>query len=113
MAVLKKMSAATLMETMVATVLIVVIFMVSSLILNSLFKAQVKGNLQPLWSHVRQLEYQYQHQKIRLPFYEVWHQWEITLNVDPKTSMVELKANPKNDPSTETLRYTFYNATSY
>ncbi len=79
MVVLKKLKASTLMETMVATVLIVVIFMLSSLILNSLFSAQVKNNLQPLKTRLTKLEYLYNNKRIVLPYYEEWQGWEITI----------------------------------
>lgn len=110
MAVLKKIKASTLMETMVATVLIVIIFMVSSLVLNALFGVQVNGNLQPLKNHLHQLEYHYQHHNISLPFYEVWNEWEIMLELTPKTRAVAIKANKRNDPGAEPLHYTFYHA---
>ena len=79
MAVLKKIKASTLMETMVATVLIVVIFMVSSLVMNSLMASQVEANLSPIKEHVAQLEYRYLSQQLTLPYYEEWQGWEITV----------------------------------
>lgn len=113
MAILKRIRAATLMETMVATVLIVVIFMMSSLVLNSLFKAQVKANLSPLKNRMYQLEYQYYHQKIALPFYEVWNQWEITMDSIPQQKTVRIAAHPENNPDTQTLQHTFYHAETH
>lgn len=102
MAVLTKIKASTLMETMVATVLIVVIFMFSSLILNSLFSAQVKGNLQPIKSHLHQLEYQYTNQKINLPYYEEWKTWEITINA--ARNMVQIEAVEKEGSGSRSIK---------
>nr|WP_298924953.1 hypothetical protein [uncultured Allomuricauda sp.] len=102
MVVLKKLKASTLMETMVATVLIVVIFMFSSLILNSLFSAQVKGNLQPIKSHLDQLEYQYVNQKINLPYYEEWKTWDITISTTQ--NMVQIEAVEKQDSGSRTIK---------
>ncbi|TXN36125.1 hypothetical protein FVB32_16335 [Flagellimonas hymeniacidonis] len=102
MVVLKKLKASTLMETMVATVLIVVIFMFSSLILNSLFSAQVKGNLQPIKSHLHQLEYQYINQKINLPYYEEWKTWDITINTSQNA--VQIEAVEKQDSGSRTIK---------
>ena len=79
MVVLKKISASTLMETMVATVLIVVIFMMSSLIMNSLMATQVNANLSPIKEHLRQLEYGYLSQQLPLPYYEEWQGWNIAI----------------------------------
>jgi hypothetical protein len=89
MAVLRKIKASTLMETMVATVLIVVIFMISSLILNALFSAQVNGNLQPIKSRLDQLEYQYANQQINLPYYEEWKTWHITISASQNAVQIE------------------------
>ncbi|MEO9510715.1 MAG: hypothetical protein ABJN84_03230 [Flavobacteriaceae bacterium] len=102
MVVLKKLKASTLMETMVATVLIVVIFMISSLILNSLFSAQIRGNLQPIKSHLNQLEYQYINQKINLPYYEEWKTWDITISTTQ--DMVQIEAVEKETPGSRSLK---------
>lgn len=102
MVVLKKLKASTLMETMVATVLIVVIFMFSSLILNSLFSAQVIGNLQPIKSHLDQLEYQYVNQKINLPYYEEWKTWDITISTTQ--NMVQIEAVEKEASGSRTIK---------
>lgn len=102
MVVLKKLKASTLMETMVATVLIVVIFMFSSLILNSLFSAQVKGDLQPIKSHLDQLEYQYVNQKINLPYYEEWKTWDITISV--AQNMVQIEAIEREASSSRSIK---------
>ena len=102
MVVLKKLKASTLMETMVATVLIVVIFMFSSLILNSLFSAQVKGNLQPIKSHLDQLEYQYVNQKINLPYYEEWKTWDITISASQ--NIVQIEAVEKQDSGSRIIK---------
>nr|WP_299067290.1 hypothetical protein [uncultured Allomuricauda sp.] len=102
MVVLKKLKASTLMETMVATVLIVVIFMFSSLILNSLFSAQVKGNLQPIKSHLNQLEYQYVNQKINLPYYEEWKTWDITISI--AKNMVQIEAVEKEASNSRSIK---------
>jgi len=44
MALLGKIKASTLMETMVATVLIIIIFMMASLIMNSVFISNINGS---------------------------------------------------------------------
>ncbi len=94
MVVLKKLPASTLMETMVATVLIVVIFMMSSLIMNSLMATQVNANLSPVKEHLRGLEYEYLSQQLPLPYYEEWRGWNIavTSGEDRQVPVVELRA---------------------
>nr|WP_299339482.1 hypothetical protein [Allomuricauda sp.] len=91
MVVLKKIKASTLMETMVATVLIVIIFMIASLGMNSLMAARVKSNLTEIKEHVQQLEYAYIHKKVELPYYEEWEGWEIALI--SKGTTVQVEAN--------------------
>tara|TARA_R110002012_G_scaffold294098_1_gene490026 strand:- start:1840 stop:2175 length:336 start_codon:yes stop_codon:yes gene_type:complete len=80
MVILKKIKASTLMETMVATVLIVVVFMMSSLLLNTIFTASIIGNTEPISEKLQELEYQYNKGKIVLPYNEDWNDWEIFIN---------------------------------
>ncbi|WP_223826533.1 hypothetical protein [Flagellimonas sp. S3867] len=88
----KKIKASTLMETMVATVLIVVIFMLSSLILNNLFTAQVRGNLQPVKTHLDEVEYLYSTGKLIIPYYEEWEDWSISIEKENDgTTLIEAK----------------------
>lgn len=80
------------METMVATVLIVVIFMLSSLILNNLFAAQVRGNLQPVKTHLDEVEYLYSNDKLIVPYYEEWNDWSISIeDQNDGTALIEAK----------------------
>ena len=67
------------METMVATVLIVIIFMVASLVMNALLAARIKGDTQAITEELQQLEYQYQSNKLSIPYVEDWEEWKITV----------------------------------
>ncbi|WP_394973715.1 hypothetical protein [uncultured Croceitalea sp.] len=80
MVVLKKLKASTLMETMVATVLIVVLFMIASLVMNSLVATQAERDQGGIEARIRQLEYFYISDKIELPYVEEWQQWEIEVS---------------------------------
>lgn len=80
MAVLKKVKASTLMETLVATVLLVVIFMVTSLVINNLFSNTITYNTRPVITYLNELEYSYQHQQLPLPYTRVYDDWEITIS---------------------------------
>lgn len=84
----KKIKASTLMETMVATVLIVVIFMLSSLILNNLFASQIRGNLQPANTHLDKMEYLFSNRKLTFPYHETWKGWEISIENQTEGSTV-------------------------
>jgi Tfp pilus assembly protein PilV len=88
MAILKRLRGATLMETMVATVLLVVIFMVASLVMNSLVLAGAKANLEPINEKLNTLEYAYQNTNISVPYEEQWKDWLINMT----------KVNQNNSP---------------
>jgi len=74
-----RVKASTLMETLVATVLIVVIFMISSMIMNNLLVSNVKQNTELAEERLNVLEYQYKNKGIELPYYEDYESWEITI----------------------------------
>lgn len=94
MALLKKLKGSTLMETMVATVLIVVIFMVSSLILNNILRGYASGNTRSLNNHLRELEYRTMHGFLITPYAENFKNWEIevTKKKQTKDSLVVISA---------------------
>ncbi|MGX1931300.1 hypothetical protein [Flagellimonas sp. 2504JD4-2] len=95
----KRITASTLMETMVATVLIVVIFMLSSLILNNLFAAQVRGNLQAVNTHLDEVEYLYSNGKLSFPYYDEWEDWSISIESQNNgTALIEAKEQEGNEP---------------
>lgn len=81
MAVLKRIKASTLMETMTATVLIVVIFMVASLILNNLFENTTRYRTRDADYLLTKMEYQYSRGKLTLPLMEVQEDWQLTAEI--------------------------------
>ncbi|MEC7264022.1 MAG: hypothetical protein VXW38_09800 [Bacteroidota bacterium] len=108
MDVLKKVKASTLMETMVATVLIIVIFMLSSLIMNSLFATTIRGNHTSLDNFADELEYMYGNGKITLPYYEEWDGWKIVISNPEKDGKVRMEAEKESETGIEALEYVFY-----
>ncbi|MGS2765225.1 hypothetical protein [Sinomicrobium sp. M5D2P9] len=91
MAVLKKkyrkVKASTLMETLVATVLIVVIFMVTSLVLNNLFSGSVSQDTRKIENRLRVLGYMVQRNKIELPYSEDFGEWNISVLAEARSGM--------------------------
>ncbi len=67
------------METLVATVLIVVVFMISSMTLNNLLVSNIRQNTELAEERLNALEYQYKNNGIKLPYYEDFESWEITI----------------------------------
>ncbi len=67
------------METLVATVLVVVIFMISSMVLNNLFSSNIKNNTRAVAAHLNAIKYQYINEKLTIPFYDDLDNWEISV----------------------------------
>ena len=94
MVILKKVTSATLVEVLVATVLVVVLFMIASLILNNLIISTYKQNTHAIETRLNQLEYSIQHHTIELPYEEKFQEWEISIAQKERDSkaLVILKA---------------------
>ncbi|WP_299334935.1 hypothetical protein [uncultured Psychroserpens sp.] len=80
------------METLIATVLIMVIFILSSLILNNLFASTVKHNMRAIKAKTNELEYLYINKKIELPFQGDFENWTITITNTRNSKIVKMKA---------------------
>lgn len=78
MVVLKKLKAASLVETLTATVIIVVIFMIASMSFNNVFLNTIKSDDTLLKNRLEEITYFIQHDKLRLPFYEEGSYWVIS-----------------------------------
>jgi len=102
MVVLKKLKGSTLMETLIATVLIVVIFMLASMILNNLFYTSIKSSKKDVSRYLNELQYLQQNQALQLPYYETYKNWNISIEKLPENNhdIVEIEAvNPKTKKS--------------
>jgi hypothetical protein len=98
MVVLKKIKAATLMETLVATVLIVLVFMISTFLLNSLFNNTVKQNTDTLKTHISELTYLSTHNRITIPYDDAFENWHIS--VERKGTKLIFEASHKETNKT-------------
>lgn len=108
MVVLKKIKAATLMETLVATVLIVVIFMVSTFLLNSLFNHTVKNNTKTVQTHISQLIYLSMHDKLTIPYDDEFENWYISIEKVEKKLIFEAQ-HKETDKTIRVEQYENYN----
>ncbi|MEM7185481.1 MAG: hypothetical protein AAF466_02385 [Bacteroidota bacterium] len=79
MAVLKKIRAATLVETLVASALVVLVFIVASASFNSIFQGVIKSNDQNFEARLQEITYQVNHSRLELPYSETTKQWEISV----------------------------------
>lgn len=80
MVVLKKIKASSLIETIIASVIIVIVFSMAILILHSVFKHKISNNTSSLHNHIYELEYRIQHKNIVIPYQETFEDWEITIH---------------------------------
>ena len=67
------------METLVATVLIVVVFMASSMILNNLFANSITFNENEVRQEVLRLQYQQQNSLLPLPYQSEVGDWHLSV----------------------------------
>lgn len=93
MVVLKKIKGSTLMETMVATVLVVIVFMIASMVLNNLFGNSIRANNHNVETRLSYLEYFSTHNQLVLPYTEEFEGYKITierkLNTGKKVILLE------------------------
>lgn len=80
MAVLKKIKSATLVEAMVATVLIVIVFMIASLVMNNLLLNTFSRNTHAVDNRMMELEYHINNKNIQLPYSEEYRGWRISID---------------------------------
>ena len=92
MVVLRKIKGSTLMETLIATVLIMVIFVVSSLILNNLFSNSLKINKRGITAKLNEIEYLYLNHQLTVPHYDDYEQWDIRLEPVRDTDKIIMTA---------------------
>ncbi len=65
------------METLVATVLIVIVFMVASMLLNSLFVEGISQRDDAIRQELLLLQYRYGHGKLEVPYYGEVGPWNV------------------------------------
>lgn len=85
MDVLKKVKAATLIETLTASVLIIIVFMVASLSFNNIFTNHTKRDRGVIENRVKELQYLLIHEQIQLPYVEDFGNWEIEMTKSDKS----------------------------
>jgi cell division protein FtsL len=96
MALLKKIKSATLIESLVATVLIVIVFIVASLIINNLLFNSFSRNTHPVEQRLTELEYKIKNKQLRLPYKEQFEDWDIELKQERKESYIWVKTTAVN-----------------
>ena len=97
MGVLNKIKSATLVETIVATVLILILFVISSLMINNIFRNNFLSNTDDVERRLITLEYQLQNHQIDIPYNETYENWEIMLErqAESKDGVILMNAHKK------------------
>lgn len=103
MVVLKKVRSATLVEVIVASVLIVIIFMIASLVLNNLVLNTFSKNLHPIENRLNELEYEIQNDLIKLPYQENFKGWDIAIKTEKADSIEELVILATNEKNSKEI----------
>ncbi|WP_445713186.1 hypothetical protein [Flavobacterium sp.] len=89
MVILRKVKSATLIETLIATVLIVIVFLLSAMIINSIFFNTFHQKKDIVVNRLDELEYNCINKSIILPYQEEYENW--TIQIDKKKNVKELK----------------------
>ncbi len=91
MVVLKKIRASSLVETLTASVIIVVIFMIASFSFNNVFLNTIKSDDEQLNSRIREIKYLTRYERIKFPFYEERGYWIISAEQKPGAVYFEVQ----------------------
>lgn len=108
MAVLKKVKSATLVEALTATVLIVIIFVVASLVINNLLLNTYSSKTQGIDNRLSELQYLIANKKIVLPYSEEAAGWKVDakmVNHDNASWVILTATNSRTGKQTE---HTFF-----
>ncbi len=75
----RKVKSATLIESLVASVIIIIIFTIASLTLNNVFESSIKNNTNRVQNRINELNYLYINDKVKSPYQEDFEDWNIRL----------------------------------
>jgi len=101
--ILKKVHASTLVEVLVASVLIIVIFSMASLTLNTLFKSSVKANTTVIENELNKLYYLYQYEKIDNNYKADFSHWELSILKQKENTFYGMILQAKNSQTNKII----------
>ncbi|MEL6809704.1 MAG: hypothetical protein AAFP76_00020 [Bacteroidota bacterium] len=79
MVVLKKIRAGTIVETLLASVIIMVVFSYASLSLNGAFAGVIRHKDTAFQNRIKELVYLLKNDQLEVPFYEDTDSWDIQI----------------------------------
>ncbi len=77
-----KLKASSLIETLVATVIILAVFIAASLVLNNVFRNLSNNDTYAIENELEFLQYQYSNNRISLPYSTSYKEYEINVYED-------------------------------
>ncbi len=80
MVVLKKVKASTLVETITASIIIIIVFAIASLTLNNVFASTIKNDTNQIENYIHKLEYEYVNNNFSIPYNEKHENWGISIS---------------------------------
>lgn len=105
MDVLKKIKAASLVESLTASVIIFIVFTIALSSFNSIFQNIVTRDDSNLRSRLTELKYLAKHGKLEIPFYEEREYWEI--GIIKKGEKLEIQIINKRTDETKILNLNY------
>lgn len=88
----KKVSASSLTEVLIATVLIVVVIGIAITTLNNVLQNSVTKSTQAIETELSELQYLYKNKKITLPFYDEIDNWNVSITKDSELNVILFEA---------------------
>jgi hypothetical protein len=85
-----KVKASTLVETLVASVIIVIVFSIASLTLQNVLKNTLDNNVQKLDAHLNRVYYLYEHSKIGHDYRDSFNNWEVSIFKEEKNGFEQV-----------------------
>ncbi|WP_299884414.1 hypothetical protein [uncultured Lacinutrix sp.] len=95
------------METLVATVLIIIVFMLASMILNNILSNIIKTNTRAIEAQLNELQYLQRNDKLQLPHNESFKHWGISADhfIENNKTIIEFEAINTETNKTITKQY--------
>lgn len=106
MVILRKVKSATLIETLIATVLIVIVFLLATMIINTVFFNTFHQKKEVVVNRLDELEYNCINQSLKLPYQEEYENW--TIQIRKKDNLKELKIIATNKTTGKEIERDLY-----
>lgn len=100
--VTKKIKASSLTEVIVATTILMLIFSIALLTLNTIMTASIKNNTQKIEVAIQKLIYQYQSHQLKVPTKIIEGDWTLSVqkNTQNEIDFIEFEAIHTNSKKT-------------